>query len=79
MLRVVSNEASVAPTGSTLPMLIDASTIAAEAGGSVEVGTGNDEQFPRSRKRLSPFRRGDVRSEDRSCAKGDSNPHGVTH
>ena len=35
--------------------------------------------FPKSRKRLRPFRRGDVRGENSSCAKGDSNPHGVTH
>ena len=26
-----------------------------------------------------PFRRGDVRGEDSSCAKGDSNPHAVKH
>jgi hypothetical protein len=35
--------------------------------------------FPKSRKGFRPFRRGDVRGEHFSCAKGDSNPHGVTH
>ena len=40
LLPVASNEASVAPAGSTLPMLSNASTTAAEAAGSVDMGNG---------------------------------------
>jgi hypothetical protein len=35
--------------------------------------------FVEGRKGFRPLRRGDVRGEHDSCAKGDSNPHGVTH
>jgi len=46
---VVSNEASVASTGSTPPMLRDPSTTAAEAAGSGEAS------FPEAEKAFAPF------------------------